>query len=250
MCPPQARRTELGDPLATDAAQRNDGRSRISQLCRRMSQRSTRRLARQVVDSARGVRRRDAMPYATHLPVLIALARVRRIETVLEFGAGRFSTGLFLNRAAFPDVVEVTTYEDNAEWADRVVNEAAGDARLTVLTVPSVPTCVPETIAGFDLVFIDDSLSATARSGTVRSVADRRPLRSLVAIHDFELRELATAARSFDHVYRFRTFTPQVGIAWFGEAVTRRSLTKAQSSIARHRTTLPVADAARWAAAL
>lgn len=221
-----------------------------SVIIRLMPRTTTRKLARQAVDRARRVRRRDETPYATHAPVLIALAQVMRVRRVLEFGAGMYSTLLFLNRVAFPELMEIVSYEDDADWAKRVALDAAGDDRLSMRTVASVPECVPDTIDDFDLILIDDSSSATIRTRTVLSVANRRPINALVAIHDYELRELALATRSFDHVYCFRTFTPQVGVAWFGDAMSKRLLSQTESRIARHRTSLPVADIARWTTAL
>lgn len=196
------------------------------------------------------MRPRDETPYATHVPVLVGLAQVIRVQRVLEFGAGTFSTLLFLNRAAFPDLIEIVTYEDNNGWAKRVATEAAGDDRLTLKTVPLVPDYVPSVIDSFDLIHIDDSATATLRTKTVNSVAAARPMNTLVAIHDFELLELARAARRFDHVYRFRTFTPQVGVAWYGDAISKGVLSEMQRRIAHHRVTLPVTDIAQWAAVL
>src|ERR1044071_885749 len=40
--------------------------------------------------------------YATHIPILIGLARLREIRRVLEFGCGRYSTLTFLKASAFP----------------------------------------------------------------------------------------------------------------------------------------------------
>ena len=39
--------------------------------------------------------------YATHIPVLVGLGSIRRIERVLEFGCGHYSTKTFLRRSVF-----------------------------------------------------------------------------------------------------------------------------------------------------
>lgn len=196
----------------------------------------------------KGVRPRSETPFATHVPVLIALAARRPIRRVLEFGSGDFSTLLFLDRGAFPDVTEVTSYEDDPEWAQRVLDRAGDETRLRLEIVDSVPAAVPDVVDDYDLILVDDSVSTELRSRTIAAVAERRP-RGVVAVHDFELPPYPSAASAFDRVEIIRSFNPQVGLAWFGDAVDRGELARVKATVEAHRR-LPVTDVAGWTRAL
>src|SRR5215212_3358405 len=74
--------------------------------------------------------------YATHVPILIGLARLREIKTVLEFGCGHYSTLTFLNRSAFPDLEKLQSIENDDTWA-ATVQKAASDDRWTLKLVNS-----------------------------------------------------------------------------------------------------------------
>ena len=50
-------------------------------------------------------------PFATHVPLLRAVGK--GIKTVLELGAGEFSTRLFLDRTYYPDLIELVTVEQD-----------------------------------------------------------------------------------------------------------------------------------------
>ena len=162
------------------------------------------------------MRRTHANPYATHLPVLSAVASVIKVRSVLELGSGPFSTSLFLDRRMFPDLEKLTSYEDDPSWAAAVTERVGTDPRLDFRVVESVSHSVPADVGDYDLVFIDDSRLTVERTQTIESVAAMAP-KGLVAIHDFELRSYRHAAKVFDHRRIFRTFTPQVGFCWFGD---------------------------------
>src|SRR6185295_2581550 len=66
--------------------------------------------------------------YATHIPILIGLARLREIRSVLEFGCGNYSTLTFLNRFAFPQLERLHSIENDDSWAS-TMQEAAKDDR-------------------------------------------------------------------------------------------------------------------------
>src|SRR5215211_8069380 len=111
--------------------------------------------------------------YATHVPILIGLARLREIRSVLEFGCGYYSTLTFLNRAAFPHLEELHTVENDASWAETIHEAAKSDERWTLKLVrreiaDSIPALDLEV---FDLVLIDDSKTSTQRPATIRAVA-------------------------------------------------------------------------------
>src|SRR2546430_4650839 len=59
---------------------------------------------------------RHASPYATHIPVLVAIARVWRIDSVLELGSGHYSSRTFLDRSCFPDLKRLVSWENDRNW--------------------------------------------------------------------------------------------------------------------------------------
>ena len=102
--------------------------------------------------------------YATHVPVLIGLAALRRVERVLEFGCGNYSTKTFLNRTAFPDLRELQSVENDRAWAEQLRGAVGGDARCVVNVVSGAVSNAVERfdLESFDLVLIDDSKDGTA----------------------------------------------------------------------------------------
>jgi hypothetical protein len=93
-------------------------------------------------------------------------------------------------------------------------------------TVSQIPT------SAYDLIFIDDSLTADARSATIREVVKRRHFHSLVVIHDFEQQAYRRAARGAKRCFVFDVFVPQVGILWEDDTITKRQLKELCSLLA------------------
>lgn len=80
---------------------------------------------------------RAAKPVATHVPVIIGLARILTIKNVLELGAGEYSTPLFLNRRAFPSLISLHSYENNASYAQSVKRMICDDRlKLNIVKGP------------------------------------------------------------------------------------------------------------------
>lgn len=157
-------------------------------------------------------RARATEPYGTHVPVLLALTRLRPIRSVLELGGGNFSTPLFLDRRSFRDLEQLVVVESDAEWLSVVQKHTAGDSRATVTLVPSAASAISDLdIRSFDLIFIDDSAAMDDRARTIREVARRRPT-ALVAIHDFEVISYRSAARGLGRPFVARDVTPQTGV--------------------------------------
>ena len=86
--------------------------------------------------------------YASHLPVLTALINTDKPKRVLEFGAGLYSTPLFLEKCEY-----VVSVEKNADWFQRIAIEYPNANLVTE----------PPSIAGFDLIFIDDGQDSAER---------------------------------------------------------------------------------------
>ena len=152
--------------------------------------------------------------YATHIPILIGLSRLRKIGSVLEFGCGHYSTLTFLNRSAFPYLDRLHSIENDDSWASTIEDAAKNDHRWTLQLVNGE---IAESIAGidlesFDLILIDDSKTSVQRAATIRAVGRKQPQRPWIVIHDFEVEEYRAAAIGFKHRHRFRAYNPETGV--------------------------------------
>jgi hypothetical protein len=189
-------------------------------------------------------------PYASHLPILTAVALMRPIRTVLELGSGPFSTSAFLDRQRFPDLEHLVSYEDDPSWAAEVRLAVGGDQRLTYVEVDNIPTQLPERAITEDLVFIDNSKSAKDRARTIAQVRARLSANSLVVVHDCDKWEYRGPLRRFDSHALIDAFTPQTGLAWKDlpdkEARELKTLNRILNSVAPHSFT----DTEHWVSLL
>lgn len=195
---------------------------------------------------------RNENPWATHLPVLVALARCLSVRRVLEFGAGTYSTPAFLDRAAFPNLVKLRSIEDDAEWCETVRKRVHDDPRfeLDLVSTPmsgNVATAMSDT---YDLIFIDDSQVVDDRARTIREVTLRCDPRSIVVIHDYEVEAYRRASESMTHRFRVSAVDPNVGICWNAAPLKRRSLRALNALLRRNSGKIPVDDVGRWVALL
>ena len=152
--------------------------------------------------------------YATHVPILIGLARLREIRSVVEFGCGYYSTLTFLNRGAFPHLERLQSVENDASWAETIHEVAKSDERWTLKLVKGeiAGSVSALDFEGFDLVLLDDSKTSAQRSATIRAVAAKGPQRPWIVIHDFEIGEYRRAAAGFKQRYAFKAFNPETGV--------------------------------------
>ena len=152
--------------------------------------------------------------YATHVPILIGLARLREIRSVLEFGCGYYSTLTFLNRAAFPHLERLQSVENDATWAETIHEAARSDERWTLRLVRGdiADSVRPLDLEAFDLILLDDSKNSAQRSATIRAVAGKQPQHPWIVIHDFEVDEYRRAAAGFKQRYAFKAFNPATGV--------------------------------------
>ena len=150
--------------------------------------------------------------YATHVPILIGLARLREIKSVLEFGCGYYSTLTFLNRAAFPHLERLQSVENDASWAETIHEAAKSDERWTLKLIRREIADAVLDLEAFDLVLIDDSKTSTQRSATIRAVAGKQPQRPWIVIHDFEIQEYRRAAVGFKQRHVFKALNPETGV--------------------------------------
>ena len=152
--------------------------------------------------------------YATHIPILIGLARLREVRSVLEFGCGHYSTLTFLNASAFPHLERLHSIENDDSWAQTIAEAARNDLRWRLQLVNGeISDAVAHLdLESFDLILIDDSKTSEQRAATIRAVAAKKPKRGWIVIHDFEFGEYRRAASAFQHQHRFRGYNPETGV--------------------------------------
>ena len=159
-------------------------------------------------------KRRALKDYATHIPILIGLAKIREIRNVLEFGCGHYSTLTFLNASAFPHLQRLHSVENDHSWAQTIEEVAKNDLRWRLQLVNGeISESVAELdLESFDLILIDDSKTSGQRAATIRAIAAKEPKHPWIVIHDFEFGEYRRAASTFPHRCRFRAYNPETGV--------------------------------------
>jgi precorrin-6B methylase 2 len=184
--------------------------------------------------------------YATHIPILIGLARLRAIRRVLEFGCGHYSTLTFLNASAFPDLERLHSIENDDAWATTIQEAAKDDPRWTLQLVNGeICESVPD-LESFDLILIDDSKTSAQRAATIRAVSAKQPQHPWIVIHDFEVDEYRDAASAFKHRHRFRAYNPETGVV-ANSSLNVRALNR---SIQQHAKSLDPDNITAWSSAI
>lgn len=184
--------------------------------------------------------------YATHVPVLLGLAALRRVERVLEFGCGNYSTKTFLNRAAFPDLKELQSVENDRAWAEQLRAVVGPDARCVVNVVSGrISDAVGRfDLESFDLVLIDDSKNASERAATIRAVFDGGTERTWIVVHDYEVFDYQNAAVGFKHRFTFKGYNPQTGLVF--NSTPQHDFKGLDKLIRTNRTRIEPDDLAGW----
>lgn len=191
---------------------------------------------------------RAAEPYGTHVPVLIGIARQVHVRTVLELGCGRYSTPTFLDRAAFPDLEQLHSFESDATWREEVLALNEGDPRLEITLVSMKMAAVISSLrfAPYDLILVDDSADEASRAATVAEVARNRVSTNIIVIHDYETESYRRAAQGIPRQFAFTAFNPHTGVGWEGEALDIRRLERMQQLLKRYASRIAAHDRKRW----
>ncbi len=199
---------------------------------------------------------RSDNPYATHLPILVGLAGVWRIRRVIELGSGLYSTSTFLNRAAFPDLQELRSFENDREWAARVRECVADESRHELTIVQGPMSKVPGQLqfADCDLVFIDDSTSQSERLATIEAVGRSCGEQLVVVIHDYEEPKYRRAASEhlefMQRHFTFTAFNPNTGVLSNSGREVQRRLREIEQRISSYSSVIELEDSDRWSAVL
>jgi hypothetical protein len=151
--------------------------------------------------------------YATHVPVLIGLAKIIEIKSVLEFGCGYYSTRTFLNRRAFPHLERLISIENDAAWAESIQSSVNEDRFVLKQVMGEIADSVKHLdLEAFDLILIDDSKTSAQRASTIRAIAAKQTQSPWIVIHDFEVEEYRTAAAGFKQRHSFKAYNPHTGV--------------------------------------
>lgn len=187
-------------------------------------------------------------PYATHLPVLIGLSRLFEISRVLELGCGQYSSLMFLNRSIFPSIKSVHSYETDSDWLDIVSSKINHDSRIKINLVEKEMKAVIKDLdmTEYDLVFVDDSTNAQARSLTIQEVCKRCVGSNLIVIHDYEVPEYQEASKSIPNRFTFTAFNPNTGILWKNRKVNKKLLKRLNHSLTDRSLQLAPDDIEGW----
>ena len=129
-------------------------------------------------------------PYGSHVPFLTWVGQhVTPIRWVLELGAGRHSTPLWLDRSVFPQVERVVSVEGSVGWVPQVA-----DLRLQVVETDVAAFAESSvTVHQYDLVFVDNGPTDDDRIRAIRAIM-RLPQLPLVVLHDWEDKRYRDAA--------------------------------------------------------
>ncbi len=153
--------------------------------------------------------------WASHRPVLRAIGNTFDIETAIEWGAGKYSTPLFLGRDAFPELTKLISVEHDSEWLARLKNEhGINDDRWH----PQLEhiDMMPE-LAGMldvaDLVFLDCGRPTAFHSdyhirGALLEHYEKSD--SIVVMHDVETKPLHAYGNDANYKYK-ACFKPRLG---------------------------------------
>jgi SAM-dependent methyltransferase len=184
----------------------------------------------------------------THIPILIGLNRLLSIERVLELGCGRYSTTLFANHLAFPNLERLDSLENDPFWFDQIAVLAAEDKRinLTLVQKPIHIAVLDLDLAQYDLILVDDNIIDTSRAETLRTITRRHAERNIIVVHDFEHKMYRQKTVGIQHRFRFTALNPNTGVAWKSSRLKTLQLKQMNSFIQHHLRQIPHYDIDGW----
>ncbi len=186
----------------------------------------------------------SSTPYATHVPVLLGIARLPRVRTILELGSGLCSTPLLADRTLFPRVTRFVSLEDDTAWGQRVAAQVQ-DADVELRMVASIPRDVRSVdIERFDMIFIDDSVTTKLRCSTIRAVLARAKAEAIVVIHDFENRAYRTCVPRGWRAESFAAALPFTGVLYRDDRLS--GYIRQLSAVIAQNRTVNAADVQIW----
>jgi hypothetical protein len=170
------------------------------------------------------VRPEYPLDHATHIPILVGLGiAFPGLSRILEIGGGFYSTPLFLNTDAFPNLTALVTVETDPEWFYKLNPEWGGKplGGLTPTLDPRwkmahVDHALPQ---GWDLIFLDNS----PKSERLESINKyRRNYYDLLVVHDTEIDEYLTALGWEGHRTTCQVYEPNTAVMAKRDYVAKR----------------------------
>jgi hypothetical protein len=185
--------------------------------------------------------------YATHVPVLIGVAGIRKVERVLELGCGNYSTKTFLNRSAFPHLKELRSLENDPVWA-KTMRLGVEDSRCTIVFTggPIAESLSTLDLDYFDLIFVDDSATSEQRAATIKALSALHPQNPWTLIHDYEVADYQRAAAGFVHRLIFNAYNPETGLVLNSKNERQTDLRQLNQRLKANCTRLEPDDIAGW----
>jgi predicted O-methyltransferase YrrM len=190
--------------------------------------------------------------FATHVPILIGIARLLPIRRVLELGSGTYSTLTFLNEAAFPHLFQLDSFETDQSWAERLAAATSAEPRIRIKLVdePIEESVRTLELSQYDLILVDHAVNYETRAQTIQWLTKMPFGSALIVIHDFEISQYRYASRGFPHKFEFSAFTPATAVAWHDLPLDRPSLRFLSRAVSRLASILLPEDVASWSAEL
>jgi Methyltransferase domain len=188
-------------------------------------------------------------PFATHVPILIALGRLFKIERVLELGCGQFSTHTFLQTKVFPDLKGLHSVDNDPLWIEKIALMVRDDPRAQVAFVEEPLASFVNAIGfeSYDLVFIDNSMVYEERAQTIKSVVAKYSPGNLLVVHDFEQEIYQRAMCGVPYQFKFEALTPSTGIGWNELSVDIARLKEIDTTIKKYALKIEMEDLEGWA---
>lgn len=184
----------------------------------------------------------------THIPILIGLNQLLSIERVLELGCGEYSTTLFANHLAFPNLKGLDSIENDPFWFDKIALLTAEDKRINITLVqkPIHIAVLDLDLAQYDLILVDDNILNLSRAETLRTITKRHAKRNIIVVHDFEQKVYRQITVGFQHRFRFTALNPNTGVAWNSSRLKALQLKQMNSFIQHHLRQVPHCDIDGW----
>lgn len=159
--------------------------------------------------------RQAAFPdYGSHIPVLRAIGRHLNggARKIVEYGSGKYSTPVFVDREWYEHAESVTSYESDPEWME-TVQRLVNDERHTSYLTP-MDRMADNIEPDADVVLIDCDYSHDednrfqARCDLIRAYEQHE--HPVVVVHDSNFKSIAPTVNGSQYRYR-ATFKPEFG---------------------------------------
>jgi len=157
----------------------------------------------------------------------------------------------FLNRNAFPDLQQLTSVENDGEWASKVRSLTKEDDRCHIVAAdePVSEILKQFELADYDFVLLDDSADLPSRVTTIRALTGRSEIRTPILIHDFEIWAYRNAAGAAEKAFRFTGLNPNSGLVWWGNRINRKPLQKINRVVKQYSDMISPENVDSWAKA-